>query len=443
MDFIKIAICDCEKNIRAYLASLVRKQGVECEIAEYVSADEYLLDQTEHDLLFLDIELAGDGSGMDGMELARRIRGMELERQPVIIFVTGYEKYVYDAFDVWAFQYLLKPIDEQRFAEVFGRAAQIIFEAEQKKKMLVIQYGSENRAVPIQDINYIESRNHKVVLYLKDGELEYYEKIGRLEEELQGLDNENMIYRNVAAGYSAFMIHRIILLSVMLLFLSKKLEKGPLELHTKELCYLCLTPVVGVMFGNIIFRLLFTVKENVFFSLYDQYPAFIGLVPLIAALFYAGMVVTVASWREMVGLQEEKKKYFVEQQQLAAIRERIGEVEQFYDGIRRMKHEMKNHLTNIKGLAGSGSYEEMEQYIARMDESMDAFEMSVRTGNAVTDVIVNDKQKAAERMGIRFRSDFVYPASDRYNAYDIAIIVNNLLQNALEACGRMTSGEFL
>ena len=167
---------------------------------------------------------------------------------------------------------------------------------------------------------------------------------------------------------------------------------------------------------------------------------FTGLVPLIAALFYAGMVVTVASWQEMAGLQEEKKKYFVEQQ-LRAIRERIGEVEQFHDGIRRMKHEMKNHLTNIKGLAGSGSYEEMEQYITRMDESMNVFEMSVKTGNAVTDVIVNDKQKAAEKLGIRFRSDFVYPASDRYNAYDIAIIVNNLLQNALEACGRMASGE--
>ncbi len=78
-------------------------------------------------------------------------------------------------------------------------------------------------------------------------------------------------------------------------------------------------------------------------------------------------------------------------------------------------------------LAGSGSYEEMEQYIARIDESMDVLEMSVRTGNAVTDVIVNDKQKAAEKMGIRFGSDFVYPASDRYNAYDIAIIVNNPL----------------
>ncbi len=193
--------------------------------------------------------------------------------------------------------------------------------------------------------------------------------------------HKNRMQKNIAVFLAYGMVY---LMGEAFSVLSKKLEKEPPELHTKELCYLCLTPVVGILFGNIIFRLLFTVKENVFFSLYGQYPAFIGLVPLIAVLFYAGMVVTVASWQEMVGLQEEKKKYFVEQQQLAAIRERIGEVEQFYDGIRRMKHEMKNHLTNIKGLAGSGSYEEMEQYIARMDESMDAFEMSVRTGNAVT-----------------------------------------------------------
>ena len=52
--------------------------------------------------------------------------------------------------------------------------------------MLVIQYGSESRAVPIQDIYYIESRNHKVVLYLKDGELEYYEKIGGWRKNCRG-----------------------------------------------------------------------------------------------------------------------------------------------------------------------------------------------------------------------------------------------------------------
>ena len=103
-DTVKIAVCDDEKNIRAYLVSLIKKQAIECSIMEYASADEYLSDGREYDLLFLDIEMGGSGALMDGMELARNIRAMDTGRQPIIIFVTGYEKYVYDAFDVGAFQ---------------------------------------------------------------------------------------------------------------------------------------------------------------------------------------------------------------------------------------------------------------------------------------------------------------------------------------------------
>ena len=86
-----------------------------------------------------------------------------------------------------AFHYLLKPINEQKFAEIFRRAAeQILSETEQKKKTLVIQCKNESRAIPLDNIYYLESRNHKVVLYLKEGELEYYAKIGDLEEKLAG-----------------------------------------------------------------------------------------------------------------------------------------------------------------------------------------------------------------------------------------------------------------
>ena len=119
----------------------------------------------------------------------------------------------------------------------------------------------------------------------------------------------------------------------------------------------------------------------------------------------------------------------------------MEEVEQFYNGIRQMKHEMRNHLTNIKGLIESGNYEDMQQYLSKMDESMNVFEITIQTGNAVTDVIVNDKQKAASKQGVQFQSEFSYPVSDRYDAYDIGIIVNNLLQNALEACEKMNTGE--
>lgn len=184
---IKIAICDDEKNVRTYLSALIRKQNVACEITEYTFPKEYLSDSKEYDLLFLDIELNDPQSGMDGMNTARQIRDRNLVRQPIIIFVTGFEEYVYEAFDVGAFQYLLKPVDEQKFAGVFRRAVnRILAEAERQKKKLVIQYGSESRVITLESIYYMESQGHKVVIHTKDEVLKYYAKMGELEEELQG-----------------------------------------------------------------------------------------------------------------------------------------------------------------------------------------------------------------------------------------------------------------
>lgn len=201
-DTIKIAVCDDEKNARSYLVSLIRKQGRECSIAEYDSVDAYLSDGREHDLVFLDIEMEGSGTDLNGMELARRIRDIGAQRQPIIIFVTGYEKYVYDAFDVGAFQYLVKPVDEQKFAEVFGRAAgQIASEAEQRKKKLVVQYGGEGKVISLNDIYYMESQNHSIVLHMKSKIIEYYAKIGDLEKELAG-----QFYR-IHRGYLINLFH--------------------------------------------------------------------------------------------------------------------------------------------------------------------------------------------------------------------------------------------
>ena len=256
---------------------------------------------------------------------------------------------------------------------------------------------------------------------------------------VQGEEGIEKILWNAALNFCLVELLQLILFSALLYIAGRQLKKCRMELHTKELCYLILTPLTGILFVNVIFRILLMVSENRVIQLYEQHPALIGIVPVVAALFYAGILVTIVSYQKMVGLQEEKKKYFVEQQQVHAIQERMEEVEQFYDGIRRMKHEMRNHLTNIKGLYENGNFGEMDQYITRMDKSMNVFELAIKTGNPVTDVIVNDRQKAAEKQGIQFKSGFIYPKSERYNAYDIGIIINNLLQNALEACERMNT----
>ena len=183
---MKIAICDDEANIRAYLTSLIRAQPCPCEIVEYTSAGDCLADHREIDLLFLDIELAP--SGPDGMALARKIRERTSGTQPVIVFVTGYERYVFDAFDVGAFQYLLKPVDEEKFAQVFARAVKQVMadrETPQRGRVLTLQSANTGKAIPLDSIYYIESSDHKVVLHLRNGEFAYYAKIRDLELELQ------------------------------------------------------------------------------------------------------------------------------------------------------------------------------------------------------------------------------------------------------------------
>ncbi len=204
---IKIAICDDEANIRAYLSSLIQAQDCPCEIVEYASAGDCLTDHRGIDLLFLDIEL--NAAGLDGMALARQIREGNSAAQPVIIFVTGYERYVFDAFDVGAFQYLLKPVNEEKFAQVFARAVEQIAanrENPQKGRVLTLQSANTSKTVPLDSIYYIESSNHRVELHLKDGEFACYAKIGDLELELQDqffrIHKGYLVNLSYVAGYS-------------------------------------------------------------------------------------------------------------------------------------------------------------------------------------------------------------------------------------------------
>ena len=184
---MKMAICDDDTNTRAYLASLIRAQSCPCKITEYASANDCLADTQDIDLLFLDIALSPDHP--NGMALARQIRERVAGTQPVIIFVTGYDQYVFDAFDVGAFQYLLKPVDEEKFSKVFTRAVEQIRagqEKPQKERTLILRAANTTKTVPLDSICYIESSDHKAVLHLRNGKFVCYAKIRDLELELEG-----------------------------------------------------------------------------------------------------------------------------------------------------------------------------------------------------------------------------------------------------------------
>ena len=249
------------------------------------------------------------------------------------------------------------------------------------------------------------------------------------------------IYLRTAALLTLLLLSHAVLLSAMLCALQRRLRRRPLPLDIREVCYLSLIPAAGILFGQMIASLLFERKDGVLLQLYERHPAFLAVVPVLALLLYAGTYLTLAFQQGMAELREEQAAHYAEYQQTQAIRSRIHEAEQFYARIRQLKHEMRNHLANIKGLAQSGEYAGLESYIARMDGSMSGLELTLRTGNPVTDVIVSDARRRSLELGIRFQAEFHYPEPGAYDAFDVGIILQNLLQNALEACEKVREGE--
>ena len=255
------------------------------------------------------------------------------------------------------------------------------------------------------------------------------------------LEPPEAVFLRAALLVMLFLLSHASMLAVMLYALQLQMRKQKMTLHRRELCYLSLVPTAGILFGQVISRLLVEFKDGVLLQLYERHPAFLAVIPVLALLFYAGVYLTIAFQQGMAALREEQATHYMEYQQTQAIRARIHEAEQFYTRIRGLKHEMRGHLTNIKGLAQSGEYASLEDYISKMDESMSGFALTLQTGNPVADVIVNDIRRQSLDLGIRFQVEFHYPDPRAYDAFDVGIILQNLLQNAVEACEKVGEDE--
>lgn len=180
---MRIAICDDEKNIRELIGNKVTVQYPEAEIVCYPSGEELLLSDKHIDILFLDIQMPG----RNGMEVAKELR--KKEKDVILIFVTAVEEYVFQAFDVGAFHYIVKPIDDVKFIEVLRRAVEErnVQSAQRAKvktpeeRYVMINNAGVHSKVMIEDIVYAEVFNRKIVIHKLNDTIEYYGKLSDLE----------------------------------------------------------------------------------------------------------------------------------------------------------------------------------------------------------------------------------------------------------------------
>lgn len=180
---MRIAVCDDDRAVREEISRLIKKQIAEADIVGYQSGEEMINAGENFDISFLDIEMGK----VSGMEIARHIRKKEesFARRSILIFVTGYREYMEEAFDVNAFHYLIKPIDSEKFSEVFDRAwKEMSAFDEQNKKQIIVKSSGTQQKIWLRDIYYIESGNKKVIFHTADGILEVYGKMEEVENSL-------------------------------------------------------------------------------------------------------------------------------------------------------------------------------------------------------------------------------------------------------------------
>lgn len=173
---IRIAVCEDKNEDLTYLCSMLYEIGLSCTISEYSNAENLLWDietrNKEFDLFLLDIFLPN----MNGIEAARRIRA--INEDAVVIFTSFSEDFYREAFDIYAFQYLTKPVSHDVLAEALEKAAQIIERSHEET--LTITFHGKRYTLKYSDITYISSHNHMLCFHMQDGS--EYTSYGKLDE---------------------------------------------------------------------------------------------------------------------------------------------------------------------------------------------------------------------------------------------------------------------
>ena len=176
---MQIAICDDEVSMVQILEEKIKKLLPDAVIDKYLSGDELIASGSKPDILFLDIQMPG----MDGMETAKMLR--QDNEDMILIFVTAAEEYVFQAFDVGAFHYLVKPFSDEKFKEVVTKAVHNIKRSsrlEKDEKYIMVQTAGSHIKIFLRDIVYAEVYNRKVIIHTRSTDIEYYGKLQELSD---------------------------------------------------------------------------------------------------------------------------------------------------------------------------------------------------------------------------------------------------------------------
>lgn len=156
----------------------------------YESGDAFLqaFPSKNHQVVFLDICM----EGTNGIETARILRRTDPDL--LLVFVTSSPEYVWDAFPVHPFDYLLKPYREEKLFQLADELRRVLFRAEPE---LEVRIARQQVHLPLRKIQYAMAQNHYVRIVSDDGECRAVSTFSQVEQLLRAQENFIVCNRGV------------------------------------------------------------------------------------------------------------------------------------------------------------------------------------------------------------------------------------------------------
>lgn len=176
---MRFAVCDDEAEIRRDISDRITALCPGASVTEFSSGGELLAGAGGFDIIFLDIGM----DGLDGMQTARELRRNGC--RAAIIFVTAFEDRVFDAFDVGAFNFLVKPVSAQKFAEVLKKAIDSRTEPAAtvtSDRFIAVKSGGVSTKLALSEIMYAEVFDRILILHTTGGKVEYRGRLNEFEK---------------------------------------------------------------------------------------------------------------------------------------------------------------------------------------------------------------------------------------------------------------------
>lgn len=178
---LSVAVCDDEVieccNMTKKIKEVLEELKIPCIVRQFHSGRELLQASESFDIVFLDIIMRD----LDGMKTAEFFR--EKVSDNILIFVSSSREYVFEAYDVEAFQYLLKPVDDRKLKNVLQKA--VLKTQSRSQEFIIVSRERQKKKLFLDDIYYFEIKGRVVDVHGKEGIFTYYEQIGQLENQLR------------------------------------------------------------------------------------------------------------------------------------------------------------------------------------------------------------------------------------------------------------------